>query len=168
MLKGKGAVGRRLREDNTHLSSQIYNDITETVWNIIWYYIYIVKNASEHYICTFFMSKNNYAYESNSEVQSWFPKKKERPAQNHLAKDRDERDDGDGSNMARSQSTGQGWVATFYCGMKRLSKWDRQKKYVFHASFHCKNYFGQFSSSHFVLINFEKVPTWASRLPTLQ
>lgn len=75
MLKGKGAVGRRLRQDDNHLSSQIYNDITEIMWNIIWYYIYIVKIASEHYICTFYVSKKKKTTPTSqiSEVQSWLP-----------------------------------------------------------------------------------------------
>ena len=39
------------------------------------------------------------------------------------------------------------------------SEIDRKNK-LFHASFHCTNCFGQFSFSHFVLINFEKMATW--------
>ena len=70
MLKGKGAVGKRLREDYSHLSSKIYNDITETMWNIIWYYIYIVKIASE---CTFYVSKKTTPTSQIAEVQSWLP-----------------------------------------------------------------------------------------------
>ena len=73
MLKGKGDVGRRLREDNNHLSSQIYNDIIETMWNIIWYCIYIVKIASDHYISTFFVSKKTTPTSQISEVQYWLP-----------------------------------------------------------------------------------------------
>ena len=132
MLKGKGAVGRRLRQDDNHLSSQIYNDITEIMWNIIWYYIYIVKIASEHYICTFYVSKKKKKLRLRVKFRKFSlgsqTKEKKRSAQNHLAEDRDERADGDGSNTGRSQSTGQGWLATFNCGMKRLSKWDRQRK----------------------------------------
>ena len=47
MLKGKRAVGRRLREGSSHLSSKIFHDITETMWHIFWYYtvIFIVKIA---------------------------------------------------------------------------------------------------------------------------
>ena len=108
MLKIKGAVSWRLREDNSHLLSQIYNDITETMWNIIWYHIYIVKIASDHYICTFFVSKKNLRLRVKFRKFSLGArtKEKKRSAQNHLAEDRDERADGDGSNTGRSQRTG--------------------------------------------------------------
>ena len=58
MLKGKRAVGKRLREDNSDLSSQLFLNITETMWHIFWYYtlIFIVKMASEHYR-SFFVRK---------------------------------------------------------------------------------------------------------------
>ena len=59
IFKGKGAARRRLREDNRHLSRQNFHHITETMWNVIWYYIYIVKVASEHYIWFILCKKKN-------------------------------------------------------------------------------------------------------------
>ena len=162
MLKIKGAVSRRLREDDSHLLSQIYNDITETMWNIIWYHIYIVKIASDHYICTFFVSKKNYAYESNfgsSVLAPGLRRKRGRPKttwrrtgmkelmEMHLT--RGEAKEQERVDWRHLIAEWRGWA----------SEIDRKNK-LFHASFHCKNYFGQFSSSNFVLINFEKLPTW--------
>ena len=49
----KGTVGRALKEDNSHLWSQIFHNITETMWNIFLYYNFIVKIASEHNIYIF-------------------------------------------------------------------------------------------------------------------
>ena len=157
MLKIKGAVSRRLREDNSHLLSQIYNDITETMWNIIWYHIYIVKIASDHYICTFFD-----AYESNfgsSILAPGLRRKRGRPKTTWRRTGMKELMEMDLTRGEAKEQDRVDWRHLIAEWRGWASEIDRKNK-LFHASFHCKNYFGQFSSSNFVLINFEKLPTW--------
>ena len=162
MLKIKGGVSRRLREDDSHLLSQIYNDITETMWNIIWYHIYIVKIASDHYICTFSVSKKNYAYESNfgsSVLAPGLRRKRGRPKTTWRRTGMKELMEMDLTRGEAKEQDRVDWRHLIAEWRGWASEIDRKNK-LFHASFHCKNYFGQFSSSNFVLINFEKLPTW--------